>query len=486
MHSDNPSDLTDRTDRTNLYAVLGISPRASITEIRKAYRALALRLHPDKNPSDPQKAVRAFQDVHRAYSVLSDESARSDYDLSTDFDDVHDSDAADDDGDRGGSSLFSSSFFSADCFDTRNGSGGGTGGGAAADMMACLEKLLRESLRESGGAAAARSKSKIDTDNETVHQNANEEPAQEKKEGNCEFPKDRTPSPSMVQVSLSIRDVKYGCTKEVDVFTEGECAHCGGSGFAPEAGEDLRWMRCPACSGTGERVKRVSPSVTMQTQCEACRGEGKHARCPLEGVGTAHDASCPKCKGHGVRLKHRKLQITLPPGVKDGRTHLHPKESVMVRVVHDRESFDAYRFVDPYTGDVHVDVSVDLRDVLVGGVRKRVEVMGDAYVLALGDDDNGKKAPSKKKKDQRSRASYTDPSEPVVIRGEGLPAQWSSSCSDSTSETERKNKRGDIVFHYVVRWPKRTKRTAEHDEPRNVNAVLERVERFRDVLAKIL
>lgn len=62
----------------DLYALLGVSRQASIEEIKKAYRQLALELHPDRNP-DP-KAAERFKDISAAYAVLSDSNKRAQYD----------------------------------------------------------------------------------------------------------------------------------------------------------------------------------------------------------------------------------------------------------------------------------------------------------------------------------------------------------------------------------------------------------------------
>ena len=62
------------------YDTLGVAQDASIAEIRKAYRAAALRWHPDKNPDDRERAERKFVEVAAAYEVLSDEASRAAYD----------------------------------------------------------------------------------------------------------------------------------------------------------------------------------------------------------------------------------------------------------------------------------------------------------------------------------------------------------------------------------------------------------------------
>lgn len=64
----------------NLYAVLGVAPNASDEEIKKVYRSLAMRYHPDRNDA-PAAAVR-FKSVAKAYEILSDRAKRDEYDQS--------------------------------------------------------------------------------------------------------------------------------------------------------------------------------------------------------------------------------------------------------------------------------------------------------------------------------------------------------------------------------------------------------------------
>lgn len=64
----------------DLYQILGVSKNASQDEIKKAYRVLAMKYHPDKNPGDAV-AEKKFKEISNAYSVLSDESKRHQYDM---------------------------------------------------------------------------------------------------------------------------------------------------------------------------------------------------------------------------------------------------------------------------------------------------------------------------------------------------------------------------------------------------------------------
>ena len=65
---------------TCLYSVLGVAEGASEQDIRRAYRTLSLRYHPDKNPENREEAEERFKEIAEAYSVLSDPQSRAEYD----------------------------------------------------------------------------------------------------------------------------------------------------------------------------------------------------------------------------------------------------------------------------------------------------------------------------------------------------------------------------------------------------------------------
>lgn len=66
---------------TDYYKTLGVSPTATPSEIKKAYRKLALLYHPDRNPANPEKYQRIFASINEAYEVLSNEESRKHYNL---------------------------------------------------------------------------------------------------------------------------------------------------------------------------------------------------------------------------------------------------------------------------------------------------------------------------------------------------------------------------------------------------------------------
>jgi len=64
----------------NYYKILGVPRNAKLKEIKKSYRELALKWHPDKNTDQKEKAEKMFQDISEAYEVLSDKDLRGKYD----------------------------------------------------------------------------------------------------------------------------------------------------------------------------------------------------------------------------------------------------------------------------------------------------------------------------------------------------------------------------------------------------------------------
>jgi DnaJ-class molecular chaperone len=70
-------------EKRDYYKVLEISKSASTREIKKAYRKLAVKYHPDKNPQNKEEAEEKFKEVAEAYEVLSDEELRKKYDEGT-------------------------------------------------------------------------------------------------------------------------------------------------------------------------------------------------------------------------------------------------------------------------------------------------------------------------------------------------------------------------------------------------------------------
>lgn len=227
--------------KRDYYEVLGVPRTASADEIKKAYRQLALKYHPDRNPGN-KEAEEKFKEAAEAYEVLSDPEKRRRYDQlghegmrGTNFREFHDI-----------SDIFST--FS-DIF------GSSFGGGLFEEVF--------------GGARETRRR--------TVHVG---EPG----------------SDLRVTLSLTLEEIASGVEKKIKVKRYKTCDACSGSGAEPGSGKTT----CPQCGGSGE-LRQVSRSMFGQfvniTTCPTCGGEGRIIRQPCKvchGEGRVHGESTIK------------------------------------------------------------------------------------------------------------------------------------------------------------------------------------------------
>lgn len=202
--------------KRDYYEVLGVDKNASEEDIKKAYRKIAIKYHPDRNPGS-KEAEEKFKEAAEAYDVLHDPKKRQQYDQFG-FD-----------GPMGGFGGFNGGGFSMDDIfsmfgDVFGGRGGFSGFGGF------------------GGGGR--------------------QPAQHRG------------SDLRLKVRLSLQEVATGVTKKFKVRKDVTCSHCHGTGAEDGSGTET----CPTCHGSGV-VTRTTQSLfgMMQTQsvCPTCQGEGK-------------------------------------------------------------------------------------------------------------------------------------------------------------------------------------------------------------------
>ncbi len=239
------------------YKVLGVSKTATQDEIKKSYRKLARKYHPDANKGAP-KAEERFKEISEAYNVLSDEKRRKEYDEAR--------------------SLFGSGGFRTgpggpggfggfDLGDLFGGAGGGGGGGAGGGR---LGDLLGGMFGGRGGGTQARPRRGADVETET---------------------------------SLAFGDAIDGSTVSLRLTGEGPCPSCRGTGA--KTGTVPRV--CPLCEGTGQSSRNLG-SFAFSEPCRECRGRG-----------LVVDDPCPACSGSGRAMSSRTIQARIPAGVADGQ-----------------------------------------------------------------------------------------------------------------------------------------------------------------------
>ncbi len=238
------------------YAALGVPKDAPAADIKKAYRKLARKYHPDANSGD-SAAEEKFKAVSEAYDVLSDATKRKEYDEAR--------------------ALFGSGGFRMPpgggyggpgggnvTFDIGDLFGGAGGGGGLGDLFGGLFG----GGRRGGTTTAPRRGADVDA-----------------------------------EVTVSFNDAAAGLTLPLSISGPHVCPTCAGSGAKPGTATRV----CPQCSGTG---MSTSPQggFAFAEPCRNCRGRGLLV-----------DDPCATCSGTGQAITTRTLRARIPAGVADGQ-----------------------------------------------------------------------------------------------------------------------------------------------------------------------
>ncbi len=227
---------------------------ASASEIKKSFRKLARELHPDHNPGDDAARER-FKSVSEAYSVLSDEKKRKEYDEAR--------------------SLFGGGM--------RRGAGapGPAGGGS---MPFDLSDLLGNAQSRAGGFSDLFG---------SLFGGGGRRGA-----GATSAGRDIE-----AEVSIDFAQAAGGTVLPLTLRSPGVCDTCQGSGAKP--GTTPR--TCPTCRGSGLTSSNQG-AFSFSEPCRDCQG-----------TGSVVDEKCPECRGSGGVTKNRALTVRLPAGVSDGQ-----------------------------------------------------------------------------------------------------------------------------------------------------------------------
>jgi molecular chaperone DnaJ len=245
----------------DFYAVLGVSASATQDEIKKQYRKLAAKFHPDKNPNDAKAADR-FKEISEAYQVLGDAEKRKQYDR------MRQLGAFGGFGSRGGA---------------RPGAGapGGYPGGTGAGGSFRFEDF------DIGGLGGL---------GDIFSSMFGGGPAPRQRRG-----PERGQDVEMV-LEVPFRTAAMGGKIPVELEVNEECPTCHGSGAAPGA----KLQTCPECNGRGT-ISFGQGGFAVQRPCPMCLGRGQ---VPTE--------RCPTCGGVGEVRSNKKVLIQVPAGADTG------------------------------------------------------------------------------------------------------------------------------------------------------------------------
>ena len=204
--------------KRDYYEVLGVSKTATQDELKKAYRKLARKYHPDLN-KDNEEAAEKFKECNEAYSVLSDDQKRAQYDQF--------GHAAFENGGMGGGGGF--------------GGAGGFGGFGGSGM----EDIFDMFFGGQGGRGGSRAKSGP------------------QRGADLRF-----------DLEITFEEAAFGLEKEINLYRDETCDHCHGEGAEPGS----KVESCPECNGTGYvrfTQNTMFGQMVNERPCSRCKGEGK-------------------------------------------------------------------------------------------------------------------------------------------------------------------------------------------------------------------
>jgi molecular chaperone DnaJ len=323
------------------YNILGIKKDAKADEIKKAYRRLARKHHPDVNPNDKASEDK-FKEVQEAYDILSDEKKRKVFDRFGYYNDNLDPDSPFNSGASSGASTAGYDF-----------SGFNFEPGGSGNSSSSFRDIFSDLFGSGGGAK----------------QREPEPPkAMPKKGRDIEIP-----------LALSFEESFTGLTTNITVNRSEQCSRCQGAG---DTGGPV--VVCPTCKGTGQVMKTGGRLQFSQT-CPDCEGTGRRRQ------------PCSQCNGKGVTPKIEQVKIRIPAGVDTGSRVRIPKKGHGGRLGADAgdlfilTNVGKHRFFTRKGDNIYVTIPITVSEAALGTKIEVPTVEGKAQLKIPAGTESGQK-----------------------------------------------------------------------------------------------
>ncbi|MEP6786972.1 MAG: molecular chaperone DnaJ [Acidobacteriota bacterium] len=329
--------------KKDYYNILSVKKDAKADEIKKAYRRLARKHHPDVNPGDKASEDK-FKEVQEAYDVLSDEKKRKVFDRFGYYADNLDVDSPFGAGAASGGSAPGGFDFSG--FDFSQGTG--TGGGSS------FRDIFSDLFGGSGGGGA---------------RTQPEPPRPLPKKGrDIEIP-----------LALSFEESFTGLTTNITVNRSEQCSRCQGAG---DTGGPV--ITCPTCKGTGQ-VMRTGGRLQFSQNCPDCEGTGRRRQ------------PCSLCNGKGVTPKTEQVKVRIPAGVDTGSRVRIPKKGHGGRLGAEPgdlfilTNVGKHKFLERKGDNIYISVPITVSEAALGTKIEVPTVEGKAQLKIPSGTESGQK-----------------------------------------------------------------------------------------------
>jgi len=251
----------------DFYNILGVAENASKDEIKKSFRSLAKKYHPDRNPGD-KKAEEKFKDISEAYEVLNDEKKRQQYDMMRKYGGTF-AGAGGPGGPGGGAGGFDFSHFGNGGFRAED-----LGGfGSFADIFSSIFGGGDIFSGQAGAGRGARRRTASTRGSDLA-----------------------------LTLSVGFEESISGTKKTISLNKPETCQVCSGTGAEPGSGQQT----CPQCGGRGT-ISTAQGAFSVSRPCPRCLGRGV-----LPG------RACRVCNGSGQVKQKKKINIKIPAGIENG------------------------------------------------------------------------------------------------------------------------------------------------------------------------